>query len=742
MNDSSSAKNATSQLSTPTPTGSVQATRASDFVNSIGVNTHIDSGKEEWENTPLILNEIEYLGVTHVRDGTPYSWALSEYVALAQIGVKFDLLQVNPVSAPFTTVDSLDDVQRADTLENAAPGSVQSLEGANEYNINSYNLNGVNSYGNIAWGALDDQNLQAAVEADPTLAGVTVVAASTSGIPSPPNVSEYVGASNWHAYAGVGDQLNDALSAGIAAASATAPGAPVYVTETGISSSGYGTASWGVTDEATQGIIDANALLDSYNDGAAETFIYILMDETQGTPQSNQFGLFQTDGTPKPAATDIHNLTSLLSDNGTTYFDPGTLSYSISGLPSTASSMLLEKSDGTFDIVVWNGGATLYNGSTDVVPSPSPVNVSFGSNYQSVNVYDPIQGVTALETKTDVSTVSFDLSADPIIVEIAPNTDLIACFGGGTLIGTPAGEVQVEKLNVGDMVLTLTSGPREIRWIGKGKVVAISGQRTPETPVIIHKHAIEANVPNQDLHLTKAPGRYLDGVLIPVEFLVNHRSIVWDDRAKEMDIYHIELDSHDVLVANGVPAESYRDDGNRFLFHNASSGWGLPPQVPFAPVETGGPVVDRVWKRLLERAGPRNLPPMTDDPNLQLIVDGEPVTGTATDDLVKVFRLGHRPKRVILASREVVPAEIGFARDPRSLGVALRRLEVRSGADFMIMEADDPRLEDGFHYYEAENRLRWTDGYATLPVELFAGFDGCLEVVLTLAATTRYPDFG
>jgi len=54
-------------------------------------------------------------------------------------------------------------------------------------------------------------------------------------------------------------------------------------------------------------------------------------------------------------------------------------------------------------------------------------------------------------------------------------------------------------------------------------------------------------------------------VLIPVEFLVNHSSILWDGLAREVTIYHVELDAHDVLLANGAPAESYCDDGNRGL---------------------------------------------------------------------------------------------------------------------------------------------------------------------------------
>ncbi len=398
----------------------VQATSASSFVNSIGVNAHIDSGASIWENTRVVAAELAALGVKHVRDGTPYDWALQEYVALAKTGVTFDLTQENPIAAPMTTIGAAEDVQRADALARAVPGSVESLEGANEYNISSYDLNGSNSYGNVPWGAVDDANLQAAVAADPVLAGVKVVAASTALLGSAPVVSSYVDASNWHVYGGVGEQLGANLAAGIAAAKATAPGKPVYVTEAGVSSSGYGSSFWGVADPATQGLIDTNALLDSYKDGAARTFIYDLMDDTNNTSQENHFGLFNADGTAKPAATDIGNLVSLLSGTGTATATPGTLSYSLSGLPGTASSMLLQKSDGTFDIVIWNGGATLYNGTADVTPPTAAVTVTFGGVQQHVSVYDPVTGRAALQSVANAGAVTFGLSADPVIVEVVP----------------------------------------------------------------------------------------------------------------------------------------------------------------------------------------------------------------------------------------------------------------------------------------------------------------------------------
>ena len=179
------------------------------------------------------------------------------------------------------------------------------------------------------------------------------------------------------------------------------------------------------------------------------------------------------------------------------------------------------------------------------------------------------------------------------------------CFCAGTSIATPSGEVPVERLAVGDLVLTHSGEARPIVWIGVGRVLATRGRRNAATPVIVRKGALADNVPHRDLRVTKGHAFYLDGALIPVEFLVNHRSILWDDRAQEVALYHVELATHDVLLANGAPAESYRDDGNRWLFHNANSGWDLPAQPPCAPVLTGGPMVDAVWRRLLERAGPR-----------------------------------------------------------------------------------------------------------------------------------------
>jgi hypothetical protein len=413
----------------------------------------------------------------------------------------------------------------------------------------------------------------------------------------------------------------------------------------------------------------------------------------------------------------------------------------------------------------WSVGGSLVAGET----------IAFGGTHASLILTSPsaaaatITGFAATDTIvlsgiTDVSqlsfgagdtltvsrhggpglTLHFDKPLDLTDVVVNGSTDifLVPCFLPGTHILTDRGEVLVEKLQVGDLIVTLSGRTRRLCWIGQGRTLATRGRRTAATPVIVRKGALADNVPYLDLHITKGHSLYFDGALIPVEFLVNHRSILWDDRAQEVTVFHLELDEHDVLIANGVPAESYRDDGNRWLFQNANAGWDQPPKMPCAPVLTGGALVDTIWQLLLDRAGPRPGVPLTDDPDLHLVVDGERIDAHEQHDQVHVFRLARPPASIRIASRDAVPAELGLARDSRSLGVALRRIAVRQGSKFTVLKANDIRLADGFYEYEAPGNLRWTNGDATLPVAAFAQFRGGVEVVLDLAATTQYPNRG
>jgi hypothetical protein len=168
----------------------------------------------------------------------------------------------------------------------------------------------------------------------------------------------------------------------------------------------------------------------------------------------------------------------------------------------------------------------------------------------------------------------------------------------------------------------------------------------------------------------------------------------------------------------------------------------LPPQEPCAPVLTGGRIVDSIWLRLLARARPRQDVPLTGEPDLHLLVDGRRVDAVSRDDDRYVFRLAARPRQVRVRSRSGVPQELGLARDPRELGVALRHIAVAQQTRKRVMQANDVRWADGFHDFEAEKGFRWTNGDAAIPSDVFAGLIGQLTIVLHVGATSRYLDEG
>ena len=106
------------------------------------------------------------------------------------------------------------------------------------------------------------------------------------------------------------------------------------------------------------------------------------------------------------------------------------------------------------------------------------------------------------------------------------------------------------------------------------------------------------------------------------------------------------------------------------------------------------------------------------------------------------FRLKTKPWAVRIRSRAAEPQEIGLARDARTLGVAVRRIMVAQARWQRAIEAQAPSLTDGYHTYELEGRIRWTNGDAALPGELFVGMNGPGMLMLKLGAATQYLDDG
>lgn len=168
------------------------------------------------------------------------------------------------------------------------------------------------------------------------------------------------------------------------------------------------------------------------------------------------------------------------------------------------------------------------------------------------------------------------------------------CLLVGTGVLTPSGEVPVETLQIGDLVVTKDGIARDIRWIGRtvfernGKEPWAEGA----LPICIAKDAIGAGCPHRDLFLSRGHLLYLNGVLIPAGDLVNGRTItVVHPEMDRLEYFHIELDRHDVLLVEGLACESLLASAeSRSTFGNAEEQYDVIASLPSAAMAPCAPL--------------------------------------------------------------------------------------------------------------------------------------------------------
>ena len=291
------------------------------------------------------------------------------------------------------------------------------------------------------------------------------------------------------------------------------------------------------------------------------------------------------------------------------------------------------------------------------------------------------------------------------------------CFAMGTRLLTPKGGRAVESLKAGGRVALANGGTGRIVWVGHRSVDTARHPRPWDVrPVRVRADALGRGLPCRDLVLSPDHALLIEGVLVPVRSLVNGGTIA-QEHTRHVTYFHVELERHAVVLAEGVAAESYLDTGNRNSFSDegqvvaahADFERGETAGMACAPLVLEGPNVEAAQTRIAAQArllGWRQ----TEDAGLAVTIDGNAhVLRLDGDAIDMMLPLGART--LVLHSKAAPPAHVAAGHeDLRLLGVPVTAIAL-DGEDVSL---DDPRLSAGWH--AAEPDLRWTDGAAEIDV--------------------------
>jgi len=333
----------------------------------------------------------------------------------------------------------------------------------------------------------------------------------------------------------------------------------------------------------------------------------------------------------------------------------------------------------------------------------------------------------------DYSAAEFNVTTSGANTVITRNT--VTCFAGGTRLDTREGQVAVENLQIGDNVLTASGQLRPVRWIGR-RHLDLTRHADPKKvqPVRIMAGALAAGLPRRDLLVSPDHAMLLDGLLIPARLLLNDVTIRREERWRSVTYYHVELDSHDVLLAEGAAAESYLDTGNRHTFENADGPMLLHPDLSdgqrrreagsCAPFAADAERVRPVWQHLLQRASQLGLAMQapgetTADPELRVEIGGTSFAPVAVEGRRHIFVLPKFNGSLSLRSRHAVPSDRRpWVDDQRQLGVKVQRMTLATAAGTRTIPIDHPDL--GVGWWDAEHDgssiARWTNGDAAIAI--------------------------
>ena len=419
----------------PDYASTLQAADAQRFIDSMGINVHVESLATPYKNYPAINARLQALGMRHLRDeinDTDASF-IKEIRQVGELGYRLcGLIEGGndyPAAGTRLTSSTLLPI-----IDNLLP-TLELVEGPNEPDDGGFAYDGVpypqgaihesEDLWNIVKGQAETKDLPVLALSEGNTKNFEQLAAIT-----PPPI-DYANYGNMHAYQGgsVGDS---------GLADYYIPYAHDLSGKLGLISTemGYHNNIRYLNDGEQQGVSQRAAaiylpiaFLSGFNRGVLQTYAYELIDEVNdprlvsGSGEGH-YGLLNYDGTPKPAFTALKNLISLLRSPQKQSSRSGSLMVKITGAPTTMHFTLLEKTPGVFYLAIWNDVSVYRVASlqktegADLFPSKVPVTLDFCSP-STVTVYAPgtSSGVEATRNYTlATSATSIRLALPPEVL--------------------------------------------------------------------------------------------------------------------------------------------------------------------------------------------------------------------------------------------------------------------------------------------------------------------------------------
>jgi microcystin-dependent protein len=206
----------------------------------------------------------------------------------------------------------------------------------------------------------------------------------------------------------------------------------------------------------------------------------------------------------------------------------------------------------------------------------SLLGTTYGGNGTTNFALPDLEGRTVLGSggSNGLGTAGEDNGANTVTL----TSDNVGCYVTGTRILTNRGDVEVERLKVGDLLVTTSGESKPIKWIGRRKVAARFADPLQSWPVRIKASALSDAVPSRDLLLSPDHAILVNDLLIQAGALVNGTSIIRETNVPETFFYfHVELDDHSLILAENAPAETFVDNVDRMAFDNWAEHEALLP---------------------------------------------------------------------------------------------------------------------------------------------------------------------